>query len=106
VVQGLKQLPRHELRDDLGRGDEYVEVDLAGPQFLGGLLQVVEGRELDLDAELLFEVLEHAGVDVIRPVVKAQRPLFWLQPGVDHRVVVEQGLLDGVFPGADDHARS
>src|SRR5215216_4049133 len=106
VVQGLQQLPRHELRDDLGRGDEDVEVDLAGSQFPSGLLEVVEGRELDLDAELLLEVLEHARVDVIRPVVQAQRPLLGLEPRLDHRVVVVQRLLYRVFPGADDHARS
>src|SRR5215218_6583812 len=106
VVEGLQQLPCHELRYDLVRRDEHVEVDLAGPQLPGRLLEVVEGRELDLDAELLLEVLEHARVDVIRPVVQAQRPLLGLQPGLDHRVVVEQGLLDRVFPGAYDHARS
>jgi hypothetical protein len=105
VIEGLQQLPGYELGDDLGGGDEDVEVDLAGSQFLRGLLEVVEGRELDLDTELLFEVLEHAGVDVLRPVVKAQRSLLWLKPGVDHRVVVEQGLLDRVLPGADEHVR-
>src|SRR5215217_6422839 len=106
VVEGLQQLPCHELRYDLVRRDEHVEVDLAGPQLPGRLLEVVEGSELDLDIELLLEILEYARVDIIRPVVKAQRPFFWLHPGVDHRVVVVKGLLDRVFPGADNHARS
>src|SRR5215212_4182108 len=106
VVEGLQQLPCHELRYDLVRRDEHVEVDLAGPQLPGRLLEVVEGSELDLDIELLLEILEHARVDIIRPVVKAQRPFFWLHPGVDHRVVVVKGLLDRVFPGADNHVRS
>jgi len=57
VVEGLQQLPGHELGDDLGCRDEHVEVDLAGPELPGRLLQIVEGRELDLDAELLLEVL-------------------------------------------------
>ncbi len=55
-----------------GRAEEHVELQLAGAQLGERLVERVERRDLDLDALLLAELLQHGRVEVVGVVVDPQ----------------------------------
>jgi hypothetical protein len=73
-----------------------VERDLARRELRDRLVRRVVGRDLDLRARRLLELLDEAGVDVVRVVVDLQRPVLDRRRLRHWLVVVRDRPGDGV----------
>ena len=74
-VQRLQHLADDEPLEERRLGDEHVVLDLAAGELCDGLIDRVEGADLNLDPVFLFERVDDVEVDVLDPVVELQRPL-------------------------------
>ena len=99
VLQRLEQVLLDEAAQVPRRRHEHVGTHLPVDDLLDALLQVVEGGDVDRNAELVFELVDHRLPDVIGPVVQDQRARFDRCVGRDR--VLTQGERDRVLERGD-----